>query len=148
VVATVPTLAAMARELGGEHVEVTSLALPTQDPHFVDAKPSLALELNKADLLLLVGLDLEVGWLPPLIVGSRNPDIRVGAAGYLDCSQFARVLDVPKHVDRSQGDIHPGGNPHYLYDPRQLEHVAIGVSAAMTRLDRDHADAYNKRLGS
>ena len=104
VVATVPTLAAIAKEIGGSRVEVTSLSLPTQDPHFVDAKPSLALKLNKADLLLAVGLGLETGWLPTLQKGARNASILVGSRGYVDCSSFVRKLDVPHNVDRSAGD--------------------------------------------
>src|ERR671923_1886286 len=109
VVATVPDLAAIARELGGDKVTVSALALPTQDPHFVDAKPNLALELSRADLLLAVGLDLEVGWLPTLQLGSRNGAIQSGARGYLDCSQFVEVLERPTgRVDRSHGDVHPG----------------------------------------
>ena len=148
VVATVPTLAALAKEVGGSRVQVSSLALPTQDPHFVDAKPSLALELNKADLLLVVGLGLEVGWLPVLQSGARNGKIQVGAEGYLDCSTFAHLLEKPKKVDRSQGDIHPGGNPHYLYDPRQIEQVAVGVAARLSEIDPDHASDYSKQLGT
>ena len=107
-----------------------------QDPHFVDAKPSLALVLNRADLLLQVGLDLEVGWLPTLLVGARNPRIQPGSPGHLDCSQFVHRLDVPAGpVDRSQGDIHPGGNPHYLYDPRAAAAVARGIAARLSELD-------------
>jgi zinc/manganese transport system substrate-binding protein len=135
VAATVPDLAALAREVGGPAVKVEALSLPTQDPHFVDAKPSLALALNRADLLMQVGLDLEIGWLPTLLVGSRNPRIQPGSPGHLDCSQFVRRLDVPGGpVDRSQGDIHPAGNPHYLYDPRAAEAVATGIAARLSEL--------------
>ncbi|MCA9621895.1 MAG: zinc ABC transporter substrate-binding protein [Myxococcales bacterium] len=146
VVATVPTLAAIAKSIGGEHVSVTSLALPTQDPHFVDAKPSLAIKLNKADLLLVVGLQLEMGWLPPLQTGARNSKIQVGAEGYLDCSLVAKLMGVPTNVDRSQGDIHPGGNPHYLYDPRQIEQVAVAIAGRMSELDGDQATSYKQNL--
>ncbi len=148
IVTTVPTLAAIAKAIGGAHADVTSLALHTQDPHFVDAKPSLALALNKADLLLVVGLQLEVGWLPPLQTGARNGKIQVGSNGYLDCSTFAKLMGAPAVVDRSQGDIHPGGNPHYLYDPRQIEQVAVGVTARMSELDGDNAKAYGDNLGT
>lgn len=148
VVATVPTLAAVAEAIGGKHADVTSLALHTQDPHFVDAKPSLALALSRADLLLVVGLQLEIGWLPPLQTGARNGKIQVGSNGYLDCSSFAKLMGVPQVVDRSQGDIHPGGNPHYLYDPRQIEQVAVGITARMSELDGDNAKTYAKNLGS
>jgi zinc/manganese transport system substrate-binding protein len=135
VAATVPDLAALAREVGGPAVKVESLSLPTQDPHFVDAKPSLALVLNRSDLLLQVGLDLEIGWLPTLLVGSRNARIQPSSAGHLDCSQFVHRLDVPAGpVDRSQGDIHPGGNPHYLYDPRAAAAVVKGIAARLGQL--------------
>jgi zinc/manganese transport system substrate-binding protein len=146
VVATVPTLAAVAKEVGGSKVTVKSLALPTQDPHFVDAKPSLALELNKADMLVVVGLGLEVGWLPPLQLGARNADIQVGAKGYLDCSQFVALLEKPEVVDRSQGDIHPGGNPHYLYDPRSVVRVAKAIADRMGELDPANKAFYQAKL--
>jgi len=149
VVATVPDLAALAKAIGGDDVRVQPLSLPTQDPHFVDAKPSLALAMNRADLLLLVGLDLEVGWLPTLLTGARNGKIQSGASGYLDCSQFVTKLDVPTTVvDRSQGDIHPQGNPHYLYDPRAAAAVATGIAARLGELDPDNAAAYRKRLAA
>jgi zinc/manganese transport system substrate-binding protein len=146
VVATVPTLAALAKEIGGEHASVVSLALPTQDPHFVDAKPSLALKLRDADLLLAVGLSLEVGWLPNLQSGSRNASIQNGAQGYLECASYVGVLDVRETVDRSKGDIHPGGNPHYLYDPRQIAQCAAAIAGRMGELDGDNADSYKSNL--
>jgi zinc/manganese transport system substrate-binding protein len=148
IVTSVPTLAAIAKELGGDHVSVTSLSLHTQDPHFVDAKPSLALKLNKADLLLAVGLGLESGWLPVLQEGARNPKVLQGAEGYLECAKFARLLEKSRNVDRSEGDVHAGGNPHYLYDPRQIAHVAVGVAGRMAELDSDNAGAYKKNLKS
>jgi zinc/manganese transport system substrate-binding protein len=145
VVATVPDLAALAKEIGGGRAQVTALALHTQDPHFVDAKPSLVLELNKADLLLGVGLELEVGWLPTLQTGARNPAIQAGGRGFLDCSQLITPRDVPlQKIERSQGDIHPGGNPHYLYDPRMAATVAAGIAARMAELDPEHAAEYEK----
>jgi zinc/manganese transport system substrate-binding protein len=140
VVTTVPDLAAIAKEVGGEHVQVQSMATHTQDPHFVDAKPNLALALSRADLLLLVGLELEVGWLPNLLTGARNAAIQPGAAGHLDCSQFVAVQEATSApVDRSQGDIHPRGNPHYLYDPRSAAAVAQGVALRMAQLDPANA---------
>lgn len=147
VVATVPDLAAIASEIGGEHVKVTSLALSTQDPHFVDARPHLALVLHRADLLLTVGLGLEDGWLPTLLVGARNAEIQAGASGRLDCSGLVRLLDVPtQRVDRSMGDVHPGGNPHFLYDPRAAAAVAQGIVDRMRRLDPAHANAYTANV--
>jgi zinc/manganese transport system substrate-binding protein len=147
VVATVPDLAALARAVGGDHVQVTSLALSTQDPHFVDAKPNLALELNRADLLLAIGLELEIGWLPTLQSGARNARILSGGPGYLEVSQFVRSLDVPTTaVDRSHGDVHPGGNPHFLYDPRAGLAVARGLADRMSALDAKNAAAYRANL--
>ncbi|HMR08328.1 MAG TPA: metal ABC transporter substrate-binding protein [Polyangiaceae bacterium] len=145
VVATTSDLAAIAAQIGGQHVEVTALALHSQDPHFVDARPHLALELAKADLLLVVGLDLEIGWLPTLQTGSRNGKIQRGSAGYLECSAFVKTRDAPKgKVDRAQGDVHPGGNPHYMFDPRQAARVSKGIAERLAKLDPSHAAAYKK----
>ena len=147
VLATVPDLAALAQEVGGKHVRVKALSLATQDPHYVDAKPSLALALNKADLLLAIGLDLEIGWLPTLQTGARNPAIRTGADGFLDCSTFITPMDVPSgKIDRSAGDIHPTGNPHYLSDPRAAAKVAKGIADRLAKLDPDHASDYAANL--
>jgi zinc/manganese transport system substrate-binding protein len=149
VIATTPDLAAVARELGGNLVSVQAMSLASQDPHFVDAKPSLALELNRADLLLLVGLDLEVGWLPTLMVGSRNAKVQVGARGYLDCSQFVQKLQVATGpVDRSMGDIHPQGNPHYMTDPRVVAAVARGIADRLVMLDAARASTYKANLAT
>lgn len=146
VVASVPTLAAIAREVGGDEVKVESLSLHTQDPHWVDARPNLALALSRADVLLVVGLDLEVGWLPVLQEGSRNPKIQTGAKGYVDVSRFVNLLEVPQgRVDRSEGDVHPGGNPHYLHDPRAAESVAYGIARSLGEADPAHANYYMAR---
>lgn len=144
VVATVPTLAAVAREIVGDHGKVTSLSTHTQDPHFVDPRPSLVLEVARADLLLLTGLDLEIGWLPVLLTGSRNAKIQPGSIGYLDCSQSVRVLGVPTAaVDRSMGDIHAGGNPHYHADPRAMRSLAPAIAARLSAIDPEHAAIYS-----
>ena len=143
VVTTVPDLAALARVVGGDKVSITSLSLPTQDPHFVDAKPSLVLKLNKADLLIAIGLDLEVGWLPVLQNGARNPKVATGGKGYLECAQHVKLLEVPtKAIDRSMGDIHPGGNPHYLFDPRQAARCTQAIAAKLGELDPGNAKLY------
>jgi zinc/manganese transport system substrate-binding protein len=145
VVATVPDLAAIAREVGGDRVTVTSLVLPTQDAHFVDARPNLALELSRADMLAVVGLDLEIGWLPTLVTGARNTKVQVGSPGYVDCSRFVTLLDVPtEKLDRAMGDIHPGGNPHYLLDPRNGARVAVGMAERMGQLDPTNKAAYQR----
>ena len=145
IVTTTPDLAAIAKEVGGSHVEVKSLALHTQDPHVVDAKPHFALHLAKADLLIAIGLELESAWLPTLQTGSRNGKIQRGAEGYLDCSTLVRVLEVPaEKVDRSQGDVHPQGNPHYMLDPRQAARVSKGIADRLAKLDPAHASDYRK----
>lgn len=143
VAATVPDLAAIAKEVAGSRAEVFSLTLPTQDPHFVDARPHLALKLNRADLVLVVGLELEVGWLPVLLTGARNPRIQKGSTGYLDCSSVVRLMEIPRvKIDRSMGDIHPGGNPHYLVDPQNAVRVAEAVARRLSRLDGEGSKIY------
>ena len=144
VVSTIPDLAAIASEVGGPLVQVQSLVKPTQDPHFVDPKPSFVLDLNRADLLLVVGMELEAGWLAPLVNSARNPAIQLGGSGYLDCSK----LIVPREVeqpDRAKGDIHPGGNPHYWFDPRNGLLLADGIAARLAQLDPTNAPTYRAR---
>ena len=114
VVTATTDLAALAQEVGGDKINVESIARGYQDPHFVEAKPSFILKLQRADILILVGRDLEIGWLPPLIQQSRNSKVQVGADGYLDASLQARILEVPQgQITRAEGDVHPLGNPHY-----------------------------------
>src|SRR5438094_6487764 len=147
VVSSIPTLGSLAKEVGGNHVEVESLGKGYHDPHFVEPKPSLMLVLNKADLLLHVGLELEIGWLPPLVLGSRNPKIQTGELGNLDCSQAIPVLDVPTtKVDRSMGDIHPQGNPHYWLPPDNAKRLAKLIADRLTQLDPQGSETYKKRL--
>jgi len=150
VVTSVPTLAAIAEEVGGDKVEVEGLAKGYQDPHFVDSKPSYVLLLNKADLLLYTGLDLEIGWLPVLITGSRNSKITSTASpGRLDTSTLIlNILEVPNtKVDRSMGDIHPGGNPHYWLDPRNGIATANGIAERLMEIDPENSSYYDERLG-
>jgi len=139
----------MATQIGGPHVTVRALVKGTQDPHFVEAKPSMTLELNRADLLLVVGLELEAGWLPPLATGARNPAVLPGGRGYLDCSTLVELTEVPSGApDRAHGDIHPGGNPHYWTDPRNMARIARGVAARLQELDGEHAAHYQAGLAS
>ena len=115
---TTEDLSSIAAEVGGDHITVESIARGYQDPHFVEAKPSFILKLQKADLLIVVGREMEIGWLPSLLNQSRNSKIQVGQDGYLDASLQARILDVPTGtVTRAEGDVHPLGNPHYWMDP-------------------------------
>lgn len=133
VVASTEDLAALAREVGGDKVKVESIARGYQDPHFVEAKPSFILKLAKADLLVVVGRELEIGWLPPLIQQSRNARIQVGADGYLDASLTARILEIPTgQVTRAMGDVHPLGNPHYWLDPENGRRIARAILDKLT----------------
>jgi zinc/manganese transport system substrate-binding protein len=143
VVATLPTLAALAREVGGQHVVVSSLLSQNQDPHYADARPSLIVELSRADVLLQNGLELEVGWLPTLVRQSRNAKIQQGSIGWCDVSVFAPLLQVPQvKVDRGMGDIHPGGNPHFVWDPRAGARIAEGLGKVYARIDPANAATY------
>jgi zinc/manganese transport system substrate-binding protein len=147
VVATTEDLAAIAREVGGDHVTVESIARGFQDPHFVEAKPSFILKLQKADLLILVGRDLEIGWLPPLIQQSRNSKVQVGADGYLDASQQARVLEVPTgQVTRAEGDVHPLGNPHFWLDPDNGKIVAREIFDKFSQFRPNDRAYFEQRL--
>src|SRR5882757_4186858 len=122
-------LAALAQEIGGDKVTAESIARGYQDPHFVEAKPSFLLKLRRADVLIVVGLELEIGWLPPLITQSTNPKIQVGAPGYLDASRYGKILEIPTgQVTRAEGDVHPLGNPHYWLDPENGLRIAKGIS--------------------
>jgi ABC-type Zn uptake system ZnuABC Zn-binding protein ZnuA len=136
VVTSTTDMAALTQEVGGDKVTVESIAKGYQDPHFVEAKPSFLLKLRHADLLVVVGLQLEIGWLPPLIAQSGNAKIQVGANGYLDASQFAEILEKPTgEVTRAMGDVHPLGNPHYWLDPDNGRRIARGISQKLAELD-------------
>lgn len=139
VVATLPSLAALAKEVAGPHAAVESLLGPRQDPHYADARPNLILSLNRADLLVVNGLELEVGWLPGLVRQARNPRIQVGTTGYLDASTVVKRLQVPAKVDRAMGDIHPGGNPHFAWDPRAAANIAEAMGRSLAAIDPAHA---------
>lgn len=146
VVTTTEGLAALVREVGGDDVSVESLSRGIQDPHFVDPNPTLAVRLRQADLLVDVGLDLEIGWLPPLVNQSRNPEIQPTGPRRLTASRFVHVLDVPTGpVDRSMGDLHPAGNPHFMDDPRAALDVAHGMAVRLGELDPAHAAGYARR---
>ena len=128
VVATTEDLASLAREVGGDKVTVVGLAKGYQDPHFVDPKPSFILEVSRADLLIVVGRELEIGWLTPLITSSRNAKIQPGGNGYLDASANVRILEIPTgQLTRAMGDVHPQGNPHYWLDPANGRQIAQAI---------------------
>jgi zinc/manganese transport system substrate-binding protein len=147
IVTTIETFADLARQVGGDRVEAKSLARGTMDPHFVESKPSLVIELNRADLLVYVGLELEIGWLPPLVLGARNGKILAGQSGNLDASARIPVLDVPStKIDRSLGDIHPQGNPHYWIPPANALIVAREIAERLETIDPPGAPTYRANL--
>jgi zinc/manganese transport system substrate-binding protein len=147
VVTTTTDLAAIVREVGGEHVSVEALCRGYQDPHYLEAKPSHMARLRSADLMVYVGLELEVGWLPLLISGARNPDLRDGEPGSLNASAHIGVVGVPTgEVSRSEGDVHPLGNPHYWLDPRNQLVMAATIADRLARLDRANAVDYQSNL--
>ncbi len=145
VVATVPNLGDIARFIGGDRIELTTIATGTQDAHFVDPKPSYMVKMHNADLILVNGLDLEIGWVPPLTQGSRNPKILQGAAGFVDSSTGIPVIEIPSSLSRAEGDVHPYGNPHYLTDPLNAGIAARTITEALKRADPASSQAYEDR---
>ena len=133
VVATLPDFAAIAREVGGDNVDVTVLAKATEDPHFVDARPSFVVKLRQADVLIDGGAELEIGWLPPLLQNARNPKIEVGQPGRVQASQGIRLMEVPAQLTRAAGDVHAMGNPHFMVDPIIAKAVAQHIANASPR---------------
>jgi zinc/manganese transport system substrate-binding protein len=146
VVATTPDLASIAREIGGDKVTVVALAKPTEDPHFVDAKPSHIVTLNRADALIEGGAELELGWLPPLLENSRNGRIAAGAPGRIVASEGIRMLEIPTSFDRSKGDVHSLGNPHFLIDPVNVRIIARNIADHFAQIDPKSAATYNGNL--
>lgn len=146
VVATTPDLASLGREIGGSAVSVTALAKPTEDPHFVDAKPSHIVTLNRADVLIEGGAELELGWLPPLLENSRNAKIGAGAPGRIVASEGIRLIEIPTSFDRSKGDVHSLGNPHFLVDPVLAKVVAANIAQHFAQVDPKNATLYRANL--
>jgi zinc/manganese transport system substrate-binding protein len=147
VVTSTTDMAALTQEVGGDNVNVESIAKGYQDPHFVEAKPSFLLKLRQADLLISVGLQLEIGWLPPLIAQSGNPKIQVGGQGYLDASQFAEIMEIPQGtVTRAEGDVHPLGNPHYWLDPDNGRRIARGIATKLADMDPANGAYFQQRF--
>lgn len=141
-VVTTPDLAAVAQEVGGRFLSLTTMARPTEDPHFVDPRPSFLVKLRRADALLYSGTDLESGWLPPLLRESRNARLLPGAPGHLRANEGVTMLEVPSRLDRSQGDIHAQGNPHFLVDPANAVILARHLADSFAQLDPENAAAY------
>ena len=147
VVSTTEDLAAIARDVGGDRVTVDFIARGYQDPHFVEAKPSFILKLQRADLLVVVGRELESGWLPPLVQQSRNAKIQPGANGYLDASIGARILDIPQgQITRAMGDVHPLGNPHFWLDPENGKVIARSIAGKLGQLRPNDKAYFDQRL--
>jgi zinc/manganese transport system substrate-binding protein len=146
VVATTPDLASIAREIGGDRVNVVALAKPTEDPHYVDAKPSHIVTLNRADVLIEGGAELELGWLPPLLENSRNGKIAAGAPGRIIASEGVRLIEVPTSFDRSKGDVHSLGNPHFLIDPVNVKIIARNIADHFAQVDPKSAATYRGNL--
>jgi len=147
VISTTEDLASIAREVGGDHITIESIAKGYQDPHFVEAKPSFILKLQKADVLIVVGRDLEIGWLPPLVQQSRNGKIQPGAEGYLDASLGARILEMPTgQITRAEGDVHPLGNPHYWLDPENGKRIAKEIADKFDQLRPNDRAYFDQRL--
>ena len=146
-VTTTTDLHSIAHAIGGDRVSVVAISAGYQDPHFVEAKPSFILQLQKADIFAFVGLDLEIGWMPLLVDGARNPRIRQGGSGYLDVSKVIPVIDLPaKNVDRSQGDVHALGNPHYWLDPANGRRIAKLYRDKFVELDPAGTSTYDANL--
>jgi zinc/manganese transport system substrate-binding protein len=146
VVATTADLGAIAKEIGGDNIELTTLGKPTEDPHFVDAKPSFIVKLNHADVVVEGGAELEIGWLPALLDQARNSKIVNGAPGHIMCATGVPLLDVPATLDRSRGDIHAAGNPHYIVSPSNAKIVAKNIADGLCANDPKSADAYRANL--
>ena len=143
VVATLPDFGSLAREIGGDKVEVVTLAKPTEDPHFVDARPSFVVSLRTADVLIDGGAELEIGWLPPLLQNARNAKIEIGKPGRVIASQGIRLTNVPANVTRAAGDVHALGNPHFMSDPIIAKAVALHIAQSFSTLDAANAAFYD-----
>ena len=145
VFATVPEWGALAQEIGGDQVQVFTATTALQDPHRIDARPSLIARARSADLLIATGAELEVGWLPPVQRESGNSRIQSGQAGYFEAAQYVAMLDIPARLDRADGDVHAGGNPHIQTDPRNILKVGEALTQRMKQIDPSGAAGYDSR---
>jgi zinc/manganese transport system substrate-binding protein len=143
VVATLPDFGSLAREIGGDKIDLVVLAKATEDPHFVDARPSFVVSLRNADVLIDGGAELEIGWLPPLLQNARNPKIEVGKPGRIQASQGIRLMNVPTNVTRAAGDVHALGNPHFTVDPIIAKAIAQHIAQSFSAVDSANAAFYN-----
>lgn len=145
ILACEPEWGALAQELGGDKVSVYNATNALQDPHRVEAKPSLMARARGADLLACTGVELEVGWLPILLRQTGNPKIQPGQPGHFEAAQYVRMLEIPVRLDRAEGDVHPGGNPHIQTDPRNIALVADALAKRLAGIDAANADYYRQR---
>src|SRR5215475_12087922 len=145
VFATVPEWGALAKELGGDNVNVYTATNALQDPHHVEAKPSLIAKARSAELVVTTGAELEVGWLPLVLLQAGNPKVQTGKPGYFEATQYVTMLEKPARLDRAEGDVHPGGNPHIQTDPRNIARVAGPLAARLAELDPPNAAYYQTR---
>ena len=146
VVVTTTDLGEIVREVGGEQVEIEVLCKGAQDPHFIEAKPSFMVKVNRADLVLAVGLGLEVGWIPSIIRGARNPKVNPGTDGYFEVGPQINPIEMAKSpVSRAQGDVHPEGNPHFTLDPIRAGHAAMLIAEKLGKLDSANAQGFLER---
>ena len=148
VVATTPDFGAIAQAIGGDKIDLSTLAKPTEDPHFVDAKPSYIVKLNHADVLIEGGAELESGWLSPLLDGARNAKLESGKPGVIIGSQGISLLEVPNTLDRSQGDVHAAGNPHFMSDPANGKIAAAHIAEVFSQLDPQSKETFQANLKS
>ena len=142
VVATLPDYGSLARDMGGDLVTVSVMAKPTEDPHFVDARPSFVVQLRTADVLVEGGAELEIGWLPPLLQNARNPKIEAGKPGRIVAAQGIRLMNIPASATRAAGDVHALGNPHFMTDPIIAKAVAQHIAQAFAVIDAANAATY------
>lgn len=145
VMACEPEWGALAKEIGGDDVVVYTATTGLQDPHRIEARPSLIAQVRRADMLVCTGADLEAGWLPLLLRQAGNPRVQPGAPGYFEAASFVTKLEIPTRLDRSEGDVHAAGNPHIQTDPRNIAQVAEALSKRLGEVDPAHAAAYQSR---
>jgi zinc/manganese transport system substrate-binding protein len=148
ILACEPEWGALARELGGDQVRVTIASTALQDPHRIEARPSLIARARDADLVVCTGAELEIGWLPLLQTQSGNPKIQLGQPGYFEAASVVPLIERPARIDRSLGDVHPAGNPHIHLDPRNIERVASALQERMAQLDPPQAGYYRQRASA
>jgi zinc/manganese transport system substrate-binding protein len=141
-----PEWAALVKELAGDHAEVFAATTAQQDPHYIQARPSLIARMRRADLVVCTGAELEIGWLPVLMARGGNPKVKPGTDGYFEAATYVPMLEVPQRLDRAEGDVHPKGNPHIQLDPRNIARIAPALSERLAKLDPANAGDYRKRL--